>query len=435
MWPTKQLIFWAIVATACFLWSTLQTFANEETKFVVTAYYSPLPDQSRYTTGSYAWDIRLNWWWVTTASWKWVFQGLLAGPKNYPFGTKIYFEGLWIGSIEDRWWAIVKAWERWYSYDRIDIWMGYWDEGLARALKWGKRTITGKIVVPSAEVSLSFPESKIGYIPKISINPEIAEFEDVVKVQEIFTKAELYTGEIDGQYESIKNELIAFQIEQWIIENSNDEAAWWFWPKTIWALRNKFPSESTVILREEDVELFRSYNHKNASEIYKVILEYGDLQVTPDSNPETVKLLQELMKNLWEYSWSNDGKYKSVEWDLIRFQKKIGLIEDASDWGAWYFWNKTKSALWTYYETLDDDEVSRIENNLSADSYILSEDEKSFMQTALVKIKAKLERDERRWGTKASLRLKRLSDQIEAVKDKITDPIIKAKVLYLREIL
>jgi len=32
--------------------------------------------------------------------------------------------------------------------------MGYGDEGLARALKWGTRTIKGKIIVPSADVTL-----------------------------------------------------------------------------------------------------------------------------------------------------------------------------------------------------------------------------------------------------------------------------------------
>jgi len=34
---------------------TSQVFASdEETYFVTTAYYSPLPDQLRYTTGTYA---------------------------------------------------------------------------------------------------------------------------------------------------------------------------------------------------------------------------------------------------------------------------------------------------------------------------------------------------------------------------------------------
>jgi len=42
--------------------------SDEETYFVATAYYSPLPGQSRYTTGTYAGDIRLNGSLIITAS-------------------------------------------------------------------------------------------------------------------------------------------------------------------------------------------------------------------------------------------------------------------------------------------------------------------------------------------------------------------------------
>lgn len=445
MWPTKQLIFWAIVATVCLLWSTIQAFWNEETKFIITAYYSPLPNQSNYTTGSYEWDKRLNGEWVTTASWKWVFPGLLAGPSNYPFGTKLYFEGYGIWSIEDRGWAIVKAWERWYSYDRIDIWMGYGDEGLARALKWWKRTVTWKIVVPSAEVTISFPESEIGYIPNLNVNPEVHEAIEVEKLQEIFTKADIYSWNIDWKYESFKDEIITFQMTQGIIDGRDDESAWWFGPKTISALRNMFPSDSSVILREEDVSLFSNFNHKEASEVYKLILEYGDLQVTPESEATTVSELQELLYKLGEYDWNINGNYSSVENALINFQIKVGLIDNADDWGAGYFWNKTKSALWSYYEWLDSSDIISIEERAAqvstfnetivASVYTLSSEEKSQISNALVLIKMKLKQIENRGGRTVEDRLSWLSDQINEVKDQITDEKIKAKILYLEELL
>ncbi len=37
-----------------------QEIATEKKTFIVTAYYSPLPDQSFYLKGSYEADIRLN---------------------------------------------------------------------------------------------------------------------------------------------------------------------------------------------------------------------------------------------------------------------------------------------------------------------------------------------------------------------------------------
>jgi hypothetical protein len=34
--------------------------SEEERYFQITAYYSPLPNQKKYETGSYAGDVRLN---------------------------------------------------------------------------------------------------------------------------------------------------------------------------------------------------------------------------------------------------------------------------------------------------------------------------------------------------------------------------------------
>lgn len=56
--------------------------------------------------------------------------------------------------MHDRGGAIVPAGERGYNYDRIDVWMGYGDEGLKRALWWGKRTISGYIVDQNSTVNI-----------------------------------------------------------------------------------------------------------------------------------------------------------------------------------------------------------------------------------------------------------------------------------------
>ena len=109
--------------------------------FTVTAYYSPLPDQKYYLKWDYDAERRLNGMWIRWASGRGVFSGMIAAPKNYQFGTKVYLQWLWVWDIQDRGWAIVNAWERGYKHDRLDVWMWYGDEGLRRALAWGKRTI------------------------------------------------------------------------------------------------------------------------------------------------------------------------------------------------------------------------------------------------------------------------------------------------------
>lgn len=426
MCPTKKLFLGAVVATLSLFHSVPSVQAGEEeTYFVATAYYSPLPDQSRYTTGTYAWDIRLNGSWKITASWKTVFQGLLAGPKNYPFGTKIYFEWYGVWEIADRWGAIVKAWERWHSYDRIDIWMWHGDEGLARALKWWTRTIKWKIVVPSSKISLKLGESPLGYFDTLRVHPKSGATE-VTQLQEIFTKADLYTGKIDGDYQSIRNELIEFQLKNIIISWYADEAAGYFGPRTIDVLRKKY-AQDTAILSKEPLENFSMFNHKNASEIYKTILEYGDLQVNPDSDDESIKKLQELLTQLWEYSGNIDGNYKTVETPFINFQKKIGLVNNSDDWGAWYFGNKTKMALWNYYEKHDLLEVST--------SVTLSDIQRNQIETALSSIRKRLKNIELRWGIKMQVSLNKLSQQISTNLWKVKNEEIKAKLLYLQEIM
>jgi hypothetical protein len=81
----------------------------EKKSFIVTAYYSPLPNQSRYLRGSYEGDIRLNGNGTNGASGKPVYPGMLAAPKSYSFGTVIHLEGLGTGTVDDRGGAIVKA--------------------------------------------------------------------------------------------------------------------------------------------------------------------------------------------------------------------------------------------------------------------------------------------------------------------------------------
>lgn len=113
--------------------------------FIVTAYYSPLKGQTRYTTGTYEGDRRLNGNGTHGASGEPVQDGMIAAPKKYKFGTKIALDGLGEFTVLDRGGAIVQAGQRGYEHDRIDIWMGKGDAGLTQALRFGKRVVNGCI--------------------------------------------------------------------------------------------------------------------------------------------------------------------------------------------------------------------------------------------------------------------------------------------------
>ncbi len=66
---------------------------------------------------------------------------MLAAPKTYAFGTQIFFDGLGLGTVQDRGGAIVDAYVRGQAYDRLDIWMGYGEAALRRTIAWGRRTV------------------------------------------------------------------------------------------------------------------------------------------------------------------------------------------------------------------------------------------------------------------------------------------------------
>lgn len=212
----------------------------DERYFYVTAYYSPVPWQQKYTTWSYEWDVRLNWEWKHTASWKWVFSWLMAAPRNYAFGTKIYLEWMWIWSVEDRWGAIVNAWERWHEYDRIDVWMWYGDEWLQRALKWGTRKVKWYVVDKNQQITIEFDESPITKYRWLVVDAKEPEDNSVKKLQELLKEIGLYNWVIDWDYLKVKNILIKYQLDSWIIDSEYDEEAWYFWEKTYAVFRKNF---------------------------------------------------------------------------------------------------------------------------------------------------------------------------------------------------
>jgi len=341
----KSLIFCIVI----FLWLINfwqnNTYAtNVNTSFIVTAYYSPLPNQKKYITWSYYWDKRLNWEWHTTASWKWVYAWILAAPKKYPFWTKIYFEWFWVWAVEDRGWAIVKAWVRWHEFDRIDIWMWYWDEWLQRALKWWKRTIKWRVVSRKQQTNLRFAKDILNWLEKIKVNPENNKENDVKKLQEKFKELKLYNWKIDWKYISIKNDIVNYQIKEKIISNPKSESAWWFWPKTYVALLRRFGSKD-ILIRQDNFEITET-NPK-----IQLILSFPEIKLNWD-NPqeEEVKKVQELFKKLWMYNWKIDWNFKNIRRILLDFQKKARIIKYDNSWWAWYFWEKTKAALITYFE-------------------------------------------------------------------------------------
>lgn len=433
-----------LLVTLVLSFSLPSTWANEETYFIITAYYSPVKWQAKYLHWTFEREIYVNGKGTHGASGEAVFEWMLAAPKKYPFGTKIHFEGYWVAEVQDRGGAIVSAGSRGNQYDRIDIWMWYGDDGRERAVQWGVKTLKGKIVSSDTPNSLSFSGSEhVNYL-NLRVNPE-SSTEEVKRLQELFNKAGLYNWEIDGVYSSISDVLITFQFEEKVITSYDDEAAWYFWPKTIEAL-SKYLGIPQNTLETESLWSFYGSDSTELSVAHNIILEYGDLQVWPESSSLEIRKLQQLLSDLKRYNGEVDGIYKNIENDLIQFQIELWVIEGEKDWWAGYFWNQTRSALWKYYETniispsservvtvqeAPENSSKTLEVAISSE-YEISSWEKLKIKKAISVIKKRLLTEESKGWVSMQEQLGRLSRQIDSVILQIDDPELIAKLLLIQ---
>lgn len=226
----KSLYYITLFAAAMILPSIETSVAaaelGEQKTFITTAYYSPLPNQEKYYRGSYEADITLNGKGIQASDGTPVFVGMIAAPKGYSFGTKISLDGLGVVSVHDRGGAINEG----QGYDRIDIWMGYGDEGLKRTLEWGRREITGTIVSHDTPVSLDLVNI-VKNAPKIT---QVA----LKKLQAIGYNT---TGK------TFKEIILQFQLDHNIISSPHEAGAGNYGPKTTAKLNELYNNRNNII--------------------------------------------------------------------------------------------------------------------------------------------------------------------------------------------
>jgi peptidoglycan hydrolase-like protein with peptidoglycan-binding domain/3D (Asp-Asp-Asp) domain-containing protein len=141
-----------------------------EQDFIITAYYSPLPDQCCYVQGNYEEEKMMNGEGNVGADGTPVYPGMIAAPKSYAFGTIIDLPGIGVGTVHDRGSAIVEWGD---DAHRLDIWVGVGEEGLARALAWGIRHVKGTVYpagyegVPGESIALNALDSDLSILARL----------------------------------------------------------------------------------------------------------------------------------------------------------------------------------------------------------------------------------------------------------------------------
>ena len=376
LWYDRNILIYWIISMKRFLSSLLlfflfSTFITNnvyggQNYFIVTAYYSPLPNQQYYAMWNYQAEVILNGQGIAGASGRKVFSGMLAAPGPYSFGTKIYLEWLGIGSVEDRGGAIVSAWERGFAHDRIDVWMWYGDEWLRRALYWGKRKVAGNIVNRNSATTINYHNIPTpywtvagfrnkNYVPPVVKLPTIFETsisEDsntklISNLQAVLSELGYLASDYDtGKYdEATKWAVLIFQLETWVVPNSEVYWATIYGPKTRGQLQIRY-DEHLAKLAEKEVFL------EKHEELHKEALEDAWNYVGTIWAPvlgevsHQVRELQKLMKKLWHFDHKDTAIFwPKTEISIMEFQIAQKLITNPGDPWSGRFGPKTKETV------------------------------------------------------------------------------------------
>jgi peptidoglycan hydrolase-like protein with peptidoglycan-binding domain len=331
--------------------------------FTVTWYYSPKLNQKIYYKWNYNSEIRLNWRWTNWASWKKVFNWMIAASKKYKFWTKIYFPkyGVWL--VEDRWWAIVSAWQRWNKYDRIDIWMWAWESWLIRAISFGKQNIIW-YVCNDKKLEIWFDYSKI-------------------LIYKQFFEVSVWAVEL---YKWLTNEWVTILQKNlnklWYTENKN--ITWYFWPITKKALC-KYQTDKLIVsknsfycghfgvttrkyLKDDMIKLWYFSNRLYADKIKDYLIK-SDWYVSFESpfyfwqKWDKIKTLQKYLNKLW-YLTEKNITWKfwyNTKTAICKYQVKTQLTTKKS-WICWYFWPATRLEIVNDIKKIDKQKIEEIQN-------------------------------------------------------------------------
>lgn len=285
--------------------------------FTITAYYSPLPDQCCYVKGSYEADKLLNGNGTNGADGTPVYPGMLAAPPTYAFGTVVELPGIGVLAVHDRGGAIQEG----KDSHRLDIWMGSGEEGLARALAFGVRRVTGVVhpagsaSMPKESLDLSAFEAPLASLKTFAVSgdaakPAVAKAtfgqknESVTALQQSLKDAGYFNEQPTGFFgDRTKTALLAFEADMGLSGSGtslSDVSAAYL--------------DAAVLVKSHEPPLGL---------------------VNKDSARSDVLQAQRLLRFLGFYRGRTSGVYDGNLFDaIVSLQKEYKLVGDASSPGA-----------------------------------------------------------------------------------------------------
>lgn len=276
-----------------------------------------------------------------------------------------------MGTVDDRGGAIVSSGSRGYDADRLDIWMGQGEEGLRRALSWGKRSVTGKIIGDDEAADqkvIDFSRVKIARINAAVYKKQQAERDSEVtevanifntlidrntnpdkikELQIILSRLSYYTGDIDGKYsKSIENAIYNFQMETGLVLSKKTLGAGFYGTKTraklqeIYALYTE--NEKKRVAEEARIALAKAQEEKRialvkAEEERRVVAQKTEVALfiknlgAPKSDEvgAHVRNLQQSLKILGYFAGKDTAIFgKNTRAALIVYQMERKITEE-----------------------------------------------------------------------------------------------------------
>ena len=362
----------------------------KKTIFSVTAYYSPLPDQKFFIKWDFLKETKLNGQGVVGASGKKVFNGMIAAPSKYKFGTKIYLPGLGWWEVADRGGAIVAAGQRWEKYDRLDLWFWKWESALIKAISFGKKKLVGYVCSEDKEVKLGFDLSKIKVYDRFFektfwIVPLYAGRKDpwvTVLQRHLTSLGYLSSNDITGYFGSKTKQAVCKFQQDYRVVSSDSPRCGYFGPRTRWALKFALLTKGESLI--PDLKLSSSMPlvafAGNVSVLTDVKIVF-DRPFKRWDRWEDIKTLQRLLKKEGIFKKEVTGVFDKYTIDaLFEFQKRYWILDDNAALALrGYMWPSTRKKLnervkyrWDKY-LKDKEKLQKVANTQFTKPYKLNE--------------------------------------------------------------
>jgi peptidoglycan hydrolase-like protein with peptidoglycan-binding domain len=239
-------------------------------------------------------------------------------------------------AVHDRGGAIVNAGQRNQAYDRLDLWMGFGDAGLSRALALGRRTVQATVYGVDSSLQenvdlTKFAQAEIaaeaatGQAPRLFTQDLTLNYQndEVKTLQTSLKQLGYYNGDITGTYDEATLDAVAkFQIAVGLVDTANDFGAGYFGSQTRRSLEDALNQKGTEI-----------QNHLPQTPLSK------------DDQGVDVKKLQTALQKLG-YDVTVTGVYDDQTVNaILKFQKDQKVVTSDSDFGAGVFGPKTMQVL------------------------------------------------------------------------------------------